>query len=168
MGCSLTARDLEACQVRNFWRHITNTLWVQDNTTTNTELELWYAEQEMATENHRYWIPQRTGHHKNDSGQPSSYQVDQRKRCRPSRRKKVPNNWKHTSYSKKSIQIIGGDLNAELVLAYGVERTCVGLHTQWRKQKRRLAERLAHDTEFHSTQHDIWKDAWKTNDLQTS
>ena len=35
----------------------------------------------------------------------------------------------HTNSSKKSIQIVGGDFNAELGPGYGVERVSVGPHT---------------------------------------
>ena len=63
---------------------------------------------------------------------------------------------KHTSSSKKSVQIVGGDFNAELGPgSRNRMRKCWPAHTQWSKQKRRLAEALADDTEFHSTQHDI-------------
>ena len=43
---------------------------------------------------------------------------------------------KHTNSSKKSIQIVGGDFNAELWPGYGVERTSVGPPTLNRGNKR--------------------------------
>ena len=73
---------------------------------------------------------------------------------------------KHTISSKKSIQIVGGDFNAELGPGDGVERVSVGPHTQRGEQKRRLVETVADDTQLHSTQHDVQKNAWQEKTLE--
>ena len=54
---------------------------------------------------------------------------------------------KHTKSSKKSIQIVGGDFNAELGPHYGVECVSVGPHPLKGEQKKRLDEAMADDTE---------------------
>ena len=43
---------------------------------------------------------------------------------------------KHTNSSRKSIQIVGGDFNAELGTGNGVERVTVGPHSlkEWNKR----------------------------------
>ena len=64
---------------------------------------------------------------------------------------------------KNNIQIVGGDLNAELGPGVGVETyQCWGAHTQRGKQERRLDEAMADDTKLHSTKQDEQKKRLKS------
>ena len=67
---------------------------------------------------------------------------------------------KHTNSKKKNMKIVV-DFNPELGPGYGVERVSVGPHTlnEGNKRVSRLDEAMADDTKFHSTQHDVQKNA---------
>ena len=117
----------------------------------------------VATTNHRYWVHQRKCHHNNDFGRPSTHQADERilsphQVCQPSRRE--AHEFQQIVYRRLE-RCFGARIRS-----WAFE--CWPAHTQRRKQKRRLAEALADVTKFHSTQHDIQKDAWETHDLQIS
>ena len=68
---------------------------------------------------------------------------------------------KHTNFSKKCIQIVGGDLNAELVPGCGVERTWVLVRTlsMKKKKKRRLGWSTGRCLKIsqHSTRYAEWR-----------
>ena len=71
---------------------------------------------------------------------------------------------KHTNSSKESIQIVGAGFNGPRRRS-GTSQ-CWSAHIQRGKQKRRLGEAMADDTQLHSTQHGVQKNVWKANDLQ--
>ena len=140
MECSIIGRDLDACQVKKFRRHITNTCsWEQE---IQQHTRNWNAaEQKVATNNNRYWVHQWTGHHNNDCGQPSTHQADERilsplQVCRPSSQKMYRKLENHTNSSNNCVQIVGGDFIASLGPRCGVKRTNVGPHTLNGRNKR--------------------------------
>ena len=76
----------------------------------------------------------------------------------------------HDKLQKKYIPIVGGDFNAELGPGHGTECISVGRYTLNEGNKRGdwMKHWLMLITRLHSTQHDVQKDTWETNDLQVS
>ena len=66
---------------------------------------------------------------------------------------------KHTK-SKKSIQIVAGDFNADLGPGIGVERVSVGPHTLKESNRRgRLDKAVADATDIRCAEHNVQKNA---------
>ena len=127
-----------------------------------------YAEQEVATKKHWYWVSTSAkGHHNNDFGRPSKHQANERilsphRVCRPSRRK-MYRTIEKTRFPAKSVHRLLEEtwtLNWSQDTELGVP-ALARTHSR-RKRKRRLAEALADIARFQSTQHDRQKNAWKT------
>ena len=74
-----------------------------------------YAEQEVEAKNKRYWIHQRTGHHRHDRGKPPTHQTDECVLpplgiCGPSHRKMYKTIEMYMTNCKTYILIVGGNL----------------------------------------------------------
>ena len=122
--------------------------------------------------NHRYWVTQRADHNNKEKGKPSTHHADERVLsplgvCWSTHRENVQNNRKthesqyeeHTNCGRRLQCRIGPTLRSRT-------SQCCSAHTQRGEQKKRLDEATDDDTELHSTQHDLQKNAWKASYLQ--
>ena len=74
---------------------------------------------------------------------------------------------KHTNSRKKSIQIVGGDFNAEMGPGHGVERASVGPLTLKEGNTRGDSVKQWLMIQNFTALHTMYrKNAWKPNDLQ--
>ena len=137
----------------------------------------WYlTEQEVETKNnwHRVRSTNVPSLHHN-RGQPPTHQTDwvyisPTRDMRTTTSKNVQDDREGTRQTaKKYVPIVGGDFNAELGPGCGTKCTGVGKHTLNGGNKRGdWNETVADVARLHSTQHDVQKDTWETNELHIS
>ena len=167
IGCNITERNVEARQVINFGERPKHNFMVQENLTTNTELEFMlnrkWRQEIIDTEyiNERAITATIVVNHQRIKLMSvyfshSGYADHHVEKCTEQSRRRQT--------TQTCIPIVGRDFIVEPGPGCGTDCTSVGKHTL--NGRNRLDDTLTDVTQFYSTQHDVLEESWETNDLQ--
>ena len=169
IGCNLAERNVEARQVINFGERPKHNFMVQENMTTNTELDFMlnrkWRQEIIDTEyiNERAITATIVVNHQriklmsvyfSHSGYADHHVENMYRTIK-----------KTTNYTKHAYQLLV-EISLLSQPGCGTDCRCWKTHTQRKKQERWLDDTLTDVTQFYSTQHDVLKESWETNDLQ--